>query len=157
MYSPCMAVTALIIGDAGYRRLAGLPHQAKCERPPKKSHAQEHAAPGPVWLRLSCHSFRYSPKENNSLKKLFTAPPVSESLLQRFLRHRGADEQLLARPPAQRNRFPPVPGLHRHVYLDLAPGISEVAFTDIGGWDTHVNQLAGQPAEGQMANTLKDF
>ncbi|HME07070.1 MAG TPA: DUF1501 domain-containing protein [Bryobacteraceae bacterium] len=33
----------------------------------------------------------------------------------------------------------------------------EVAFTDIGGWDTHVNQVGGQPVDGQMANTLKDF
>ncbi len=33
----------------------------------------------------------------------------------------------------------------------------EVAFTDIGGWDTHVNQVGAQPVEGQMANTLKDF
>src|SRR5262249_50548037 len=30
----------------------------------------------------------------------------------------------------------------------------EVAFADIGGWDTHVNQGA---AEGQLANRLDDF
>jgi uncharacterized protein (DUF1501 family) len=30
----------------------------------------------------------------------------------------------------------------------------EVAFADIGGWDTHVNQGAGQ---GQLANRLDDF
>ncbi len=30
----------------------------------------------------------------------------------------------------------------------------EVAFTDIGGWDTHVNQGAGQ---GQLAERLKEF
>ncbi len=30
----------------------------------------------------------------------------------------------------------------------------EIAFTDIGGWDTHVNQGA---ARGQMANRLRDF
>lgn len=33
----------------------------------------------------------------------------------------------------------------------------EVAFTDIGGWDTHVNQVGAQPVQGQMANNLGDF
>jgi uncharacterized protein (DUF1501 family) len=33
----------------------------------------------------------------------------------------------------------------------------EVAFTDIGGWDTHVNQVGAQPVQGQMANVLGDF
>jgi uncharacterized protein (DUF1501 family) len=33
----------------------------------------------------------------------------------------------------------------------------EVAFADIGGWDTHVNQSAGQPAQGPLANHLAEF
>jgi uncharacterized protein (DUF1501 family) len=33
----------------------------------------------------------------------------------------------------------------------------EVAFTDMGGWDTHVNEVAAQPATGQLANLLADF
>jgi uncharacterized protein (DUF1501 family) len=33
----------------------------------------------------------------------------------------------------------------------------EVAFTDVGGWDTHVNEVAGQPHQGQLANLLRDF
>ena len=33
----------------------------------------------------------------------------------------------------------------------------EVAFADIGGWDTHVNQSAQTPAQGQLANRLADF
>ncbi len=33
----------------------------------------------------------------------------------------------------------------------------EVAFADIGGWDTHVNEAAQNPAQGQLANNLKDF
>jgi len=33
----------------------------------------------------------------------------------------------------------------------------EVAFADVGGWDTHVNQSAGQPAQGQLANHLTEF
>ena len=33
----------------------------------------------------------------------------------------------------------------------------EVAFTDVGGWDTHVNEVAGQPHIGQLANLLRDF
>ncbi len=33
----------------------------------------------------------------------------------------------------------------------------EVAFTDVGGWDTHVNETGVQPHTGQLANLLKDF
>src|SRR5258706_1319708 len=33
----------------------------------------------------------------------------------------------------------------------------EVAFTDVGGWDTHVNEVAGKPSTGQLANLLNDF
>jgi len=33
----------------------------------------------------------------------------------------------------------------------------EVAFTDVGGWDTHVNEVAAQSHEGQLANLLRDF
>ena len=33
----------------------------------------------------------------------------------------------------------------------------EVAFADIGGWDTHFNQVAQIPSEGQLANRLTDF
>src|ERR1700730_4418142 len=33
----------------------------------------------------------------------------------------------------------------------------EVAFADIGGWDTHVNEVGAQPASGQLANNLADF
>jgi len=33
----------------------------------------------------------------------------------------------------------------------------EVAFTDVGGWDTHVNEVAQKPSAGQLANLLSDF
>ncbi len=33
----------------------------------------------------------------------------------------------------------------------------EVAFTDVGGWDTHVNEVGQKPAQGQLANLLTDF
>jgi len=33
----------------------------------------------------------------------------------------------------------------------------EVAFADIGGWDTHVNEVGREPAVGQLANNLGDF
>jgi uncharacterized protein (DUF1501 family) len=33
----------------------------------------------------------------------------------------------------------------------------EVAFTDVGGWDTHVNEVGPQPHTGQLANLLRDF
>jgi uncharacterized protein (DUF1501 family) len=33
----------------------------------------------------------------------------------------------------------------------------EVAFTDVGGWDTHVNEVGPQPHIGQLSNLLRDF
>jgi uncharacterized protein (DUF1501 family) len=33
----------------------------------------------------------------------------------------------------------------------------EVAFADIGGWDTHVNEVAAVPTQGVLANNLSDF
>jgi uncharacterized protein (DUF1501 family) len=33
----------------------------------------------------------------------------------------------------------------------------EVAFTDVGGWDTHVNEVGQTPAVGQLANLLGNF
>ena len=33
----------------------------------------------------------------------------------------------------------------------------EVAFTDVGGWDTHVNEVGARPHEGQLANLLREF
>jgi uncharacterized protein (DUF1501 family) len=33
----------------------------------------------------------------------------------------------------------------------------EVAFTDVGGWDTHLNEVGPQPHTGQLANLLREF
>jgi uncharacterized protein (DUF1501 family) len=33
----------------------------------------------------------------------------------------------------------------------------EVAFTDVGGWDTHVNEVGVKPTQGQLANLLSEF
>lgn len=33
----------------------------------------------------------------------------------------------------------------------------EVAFADIGGWDTHVNETGGRPTDGQLAINLAQF
>jgi uncharacterized protein (DUF1501 family) len=33
----------------------------------------------------------------------------------------------------------------------------EVAFTDVGGWDTHVNEVGAKPTQGQLANLLTNF
>jgi uncharacterized protein (DUF1501 family) len=33
----------------------------------------------------------------------------------------------------------------------------EVAFTDVGGWDTHVNEVGPQPHTGHLANLLREF
>jgi uncharacterized protein (DUF1501 family) len=33
----------------------------------------------------------------------------------------------------------------------------EVAFTDVGGWDTHVNEVGAEPHVGKLANLLREF
>jgi uncharacterized protein (DUF1501 family) len=33
----------------------------------------------------------------------------------------------------------------------------EVAFADVGGWDTHVNEVGARPSEGQLARLLGEF
>lgn len=33
----------------------------------------------------------------------------------------------------------------------------EVAFADMGGWDTHVNEVGAQTTQGQLANLLSEF
>src|SRR5579872_4936436 len=33
----------------------------------------------------------------------------------------------------------------------------EVAFADVGGWDTHVNEMGPKPSVGQLANRLTEF
>lgn len=33
----------------------------------------------------------------------------------------------------------------------------EVAFADVGGWDTHVNEVGAHPHEGQLADLLRGF
>ncbi len=33
----------------------------------------------------------------------------------------------------------------------------EVAFTDVGGWDTHVNEVGAKSTQGQLANLLGEF
>jgi uncharacterized protein (DUF1501 family) len=33
----------------------------------------------------------------------------------------------------------------------------EVAFSDVGGWDTHVNEIGATPVQGQLANLLTNF
>ena len=33
----------------------------------------------------------------------------------------------------------------------------EVAFTDVGGWDTHVNEVGASPAQGQLATRLDEL
>jgi uncharacterized protein (DUF1501 family) len=32
-----------------------------------------------------------------------------------------------------------------------------VAFTDVGGWDTHVNEVGAKSTQGQLANLLGEF
>jgi uncharacterized protein (DUF1501 family) len=59
--------------------------------------------------------------------------------------------------PAAGVEYPPTPfgqALKQIAQLTKADIGLEVAFTDIGGWDTHVNQGA---AAGQLGNRLDDF
>jgi uncharacterized protein (DUF1501 family) len=48
-------------------------------------------------------------------------------------------------------------GLQQIAQLIKANVGVEVAFADIGGWDTHVNEVGGQPTNGQLANNLGQF
>ncbi len=56
-------------------------------------------------------------------------------------------------PPSQLGR-----SLQQIAQLIKAGVGLEVAFAEMGGWDTHLNQSIGnQPARGQLANLLRDF
>jgi uncharacterized protein (DUF1501 family) len=48
-------------------------------------------------------------------------------------------------------------GLQQIAQLIKANVGVEVAFAEIGGWDTHVNEVGAQPANGQLANNLAQF
>ena len=48
-------------------------------------------------------------------------------------------------------------GLEQVARLIKADVGVEVAFADIGGWDTHVNETGAQPSTGQLANNLTQF
>ena len=48
-------------------------------------------------------------------------------------------------------------GLQQIARLIKADVGLEVAFTDVGGWDTHVNEVGPQPHTGQLSNLLRDF
>jgi uncharacterized protein (DUF1501 family) len=47
--------------------------------------------------------------------------------------------------------------LHQIARMIKADVGLEVAFTDVGGWDTHVNETGAQPHTGQLANLLHEF
>ncbi|MFL6446445.1 MAG: DUF1501 domain-containing protein [Bryobacteraceae bacterium] len=62
--------------------------------------------------------------------------------------------------PANNARYPY--GTFSQSMLQLARIIKanvglEVAFTDVGGWDTHVNEVGPQPHVGKLANLLREF
>ncbi len=63
-------------------------------------------------------------------------------------------------PPANGARYPAgrlgrsLEQIARIIRADVG---LEVAFTDVGGWDTHVNEVGAQPHLGQLANLLRDF
>jgi uncharacterized protein (DUF1501 family) len=48
-------------------------------------------------------------------------------------------------------------GLQQIARLIKADVGLEVAFTDVGGWDTHVNEVGAKPSAGALANLLSDF
>ena len=62
--------------------------------------------------------------------------------------------------PANGSRYPN--GRFGHTLQQIARIIKadiglEVAFTDVGGWDTHVNEVGPQPHTGQLARLLGEF
>lgn len=62
--------------------------------------------------------------------------------------------------PANGARYPGGrlgPGLQQIARIIKADVGLEVAFTDVGGWDTHVNEVGPQPHTGQLSNLLRDF
>src|SRR5205823_4561497 len=63
-------------------------------------------------------------------------------------------QQYLAQNGAEYPRSPFGQHLRQIAQLIKADVGLEVAFADVGGWDTHVNQGA---ANGQLANRLDDF
>ncbi len=68
--------------------------------------------------------------------------------------------QKQAYTPANGAKYPGGPfgsSLQQIARLIKADVGMEVAFADIGGWDTHVNEVAAQPASGQLANNLAQF
>lgn len=48
-------------------------------------------------------------------------------------------------------------GLQQIASLIKADAGLEVAFADMGGWDTHVNEAGVEPTQGQLANLLAEF
>ena len=62
--------------------------------------------------------------------------------------------------PANGARYPGGrlgPSLQQIARIIKADVGMEVAFTDVGGWDTHVNEVGAQPHVGQLANLLREF
>jgi uncharacterized protein (DUF1501 family) len=62
--------------------------------------------------------------------------------------------------PANRALYPNGPfgrNLQQIAQLIKADVGVEVAFADIGGWDTHVNETGAQSTTGQLANNLRQF
>jgi uncharacterized protein (DUF1501 family) len=64
------------------------------------------------------------------------------------------------RPPANGAQYPNGrfgDSLRQIARLITANAGLEVAFTDLGGWDTHVNQFGARPSQGPLANLLGEF
>jgi uncharacterized protein (DUF1501 family) len=66
----------------------------------------------------------------------------------------------MPQPPANGARYPGGrfgQGLQQIARIIKADVGLEVAFTDVGGWDTHVNEIGAQPHTGQLSNLLREF
>jgi len=90
--------------------------------------------------------------------------------LDKALNHTGRDtiDAMKLMQSLQQQRYTPANGakypngrlgqsLQQIAQLIKADVGLEVAFTDVGGWDTHVNESGGTPATGQLANLLGNF
>jgi uncharacterized protein (DUF1501 family) len=85
---------------------------------------------------------------NGTARETFEAMKIMQSL------------QKTPYSPANRARYPKGrlgQSLEQIARLIKADVGLEVAFTDVGGWDTHVNEVGAQPHVGQLANLLRDF
>ena len=96
----------------------------------------------------SIYAATLDPTMNGAGRETFEAVKMVESIQRRPYAPTGGANY----PPG---RF--AESLRQITQLIKADAGLEVAFTDIGGWDTHTNEVGATPTSGQLANLLGNF